>query len=60
MAPQVLLIVAILGAMGFASMALWLGGGVLIARYLRTERALRRFNIALGILCIFSVVLIFV
>jgi threonine/homoserine/homoserine lactone efflux protein len=60
MAPQVLLIVAILGAMGFASMALWLGSGVLISRYLKTERALRRFNIALGTLCILSVVLIFV
>jgi threonine/homoserine/homoserine lactone efflux protein len=59
-APQVLLIVAILGAMGFASMALWLGSSVLIARYLTTEQALRRFNIALGISCILSVVLIFV
>jgi len=60
MAPQVLMIVAVLGALAFPSLGLWLGSGVLVARYLKTERAMRIFNIALGCLCIASVVLIFV
>lgn len=60
MAPQVLMIVAVLGALAFPSLGLWLGSGVLVARYLKTERAMRIFNIALGCLCIASVVFIFV
>jgi len=60
MAPQVLMIVAVLGALAVPSLGLWLGSGVLVARYLRTERAMRIFNIALGCLCIASVVFIFV
>ena len=60
MTPQVLMIAAVLGALAFPSLALWLGSGVLVARYLKTERAMRIFNIALGCLCIASVVFIFV
>jgi threonine/homoserine/homoserine lactone efflux protein len=60
MAPQVLMIVAVLGALSLPSLGLWLGSGVLVARYLKTERAMRAFNIALGCLCIASVVFIFV
>jgi threonine/homoserine/homoserine lactone efflux protein len=60
MAPQVLMIVAVLGALAVPSLGLWLGSGVLLARYLKTERAMRIFNIALGCLCIASVIFIFV
>lgn len=60
MAPQVLMIAAVLGTLAVPSLALWLGSGVLVARYLKTERAMRIFNIALGCLCIASVVFIFV
>jgi threonine/homoserine/homoserine lactone efflux protein len=60
MTPQVLMIAAVLGALGFAAQTAWLGSGVLAARYLKTERALRIFNIVLGGLCIASVIFIFV
>lgn len=60
MAPQVLMIVAVLGALAFPSLGLWLGSGVLVARYLKTDRAMRIFNVALGCLCIASVIFIFI
>jgi threonine/homoserine/homoserine lactone efflux protein len=60
MTPQVLMIVLVLGAMAVGALWLWLASGLLAARYLKTDRAMRTFNIALGILCIVSVVFIFV
>jgi len=60
MAPQVIMIVAVLGALAIGALLLWLGSGVLAARLLKTDRALRIFNVVLGSLCIASVVFIFV
>lgn len=59
-APQILMIAGVLGLIALPSLALWLASGVLAARYLRTERAMRIFNITLGVLCIASVVFIFI
>ena len=60
MAPQVIMIVAVLGALAIGALLLWLSSGVLAARLLKTDRALRIFNVVLGSLCIASVVFIFV
>ncbi len=60
MAPQVLMIAAVLGVLGIAAQSVWLSSGVLARRYFRSDRALRILNLVLGGLCIASVVFIFV
>ena len=55
-----LMIALVFGSMTFPCSAVWAGFGTAIGRLLKSERALRAFNLCLGALTALSVVLIFV
>ncbi len=57
---QVLAIASVFAAVAFPSVAVWTLFGTVIARWLRTPRALRAFNVAMALLLVASLIPVFI